>query len=196
MKMEVPLPLPNTPHFSKPTQSALPSISRQNATSSPLDASMSHHLISDQIPYKTRPFNHSLSVSTDKKCVQDSSIMATSMSEVKGWRNRRCIHIDFVLGCREGSDAAEEVRGNFCVCVCVCMYIYMCVCLVFVCVCVCLDGWIDGWLRGLLADCIFKHFLQRLLSSHFRANSHPNVTFLLSLTKAFMYLIRELNNLF
>ena len=70
--------------------------------------------------------------------------MATSMSEVKGWRNRRCIHIDFVLGCREGSDAAEEVRGNFCVCVCVCVCIYIYICVCAWCSCVCVFVWTDG----------------------------------------------------
>ena len=135
MKMDVPLPLPYAPHFNRPTQS-LPSSPSHNATSSPLDPSLSHHLTSNQIPYKTRLSDSSLCVSTDKKYVQDSSIMATSMSEVKGWRNRRCIHIDYVLGCREGSDAAEEVS----------VYLY---------VCVCTDEWLGGWLAVCLCVCVY-----------------------------------------
>ena len=44
------------------------------------------------------------------KSVLDSSIMATSMDIVRAWRHRRCIDVDFVLGCRTTSDDAENVR--------------------------------------------------------------------------------------
>ena len=44
------------------------------------------------------------------KIIKDSSIMASSMSVVRGWRNRRCIHIDYVLGCRSDSNQIENVR--------------------------------------------------------------------------------------
>lgn len=44
------------------------------------------------------------------KSVLDSSIMATSMDIVRAWRHRRCIDVDFVLGCRTASDDAENVR--------------------------------------------------------------------------------------
>ena len=45
-----------------------------------------------------------------RKIIKDFSIMASSMSVVRGWRNRRCIHIDYVLGCRADSDQAENVN--------------------------------------------------------------------------------------
>ena len=45
---------------------------------------------------------------TDRN-VQDSSVMASSMAVVRSWKDRRCIHVDYVLGCRVNSDAAEMV---------------------------------------------------------------------------------------
>ena len=44
------------------------------------------------------------------KSVLDSSIMASSMDIVRAWRHRRCIDVDFVLGCRATSNDAENVR--------------------------------------------------------------------------------------
>ena len=45
-----------------------------------------------------------------QKTIKDSSIMAASMDVVRSWRNRRCIHIDYVLGCRSESNKIENVR--------------------------------------------------------------------------------------
>ena len=56
--------------------------------------------------------SHNAPYSATIKTVLDSSIMATSMDIVRAWRHRRCIDVDFVLGCRTTSDDAENVRHD------------------------------------------------------------------------------------
>ena len=53
--------------------------------------------------------NTTTQTTTLKNKIKDSSIMATSMHVVRGWRDRRCIHIEYVLGCRTDSTEEENV---------------------------------------------------------------------------------------